>query len=81
MRDANKAINREKHPTPTIDDIVSDLNKASSFSQIDITAGYHQLELSPESLTLQHSTRLLDYAATNVYYSVLMQRLRHLRKK
>lgn len=45
MREANKAIKREKHPTPTIDDLAADLNSATVFSKLDLTAGYHQLEL------------------------------------
>ena len=28
MRDANKAITREKHPTPTIEELLQELNGA-----------------------------------------------------
>lgn len=49
MREANQAIKREKHLMPTIDDLVADLNGATLFSTLDLSSGYHQLELSPES--------------------------------
>jgi len=49
MRMANKAIIRERHPTPTIDDLISKLNGATVFSKIDLRSGYHQLPLAEES--------------------------------
>ena len=49
MREANQAILRERHLTPTIDDLIHDLNGASVFSKLDLNQGYHQLELAPES--------------------------------
>ena len=49
MRIPNVAIKRERHLTPTVDDIVSDLSGASWFSKMDLRAGYHQLPLHPDS--------------------------------
>ena len=49
MRAANKAINRERHITPTIDDVITELNGAQVFSTLDLNAGYHQVGLAPES--------------------------------
>ena len=49
MREANKAVKREKHLMPTIDNLVADLNGATVFSKLDRSSGYHQLELEPES--------------------------------
>ena len=49
MRDANKAIQRTRHVTPTIEDIVSDLNGTTVFSKVDLKAGYHQLTLDKPS--------------------------------
>ena len=46
---ANKAIERERHPTPTMDDIIHTLNGATVFSKLDLRSGYHQLVLEPES--------------------------------
>ena len=49
MREVNKPIKREKHLMPTIDDLIADLNGATHFSTLDLSSGYHQLELTPES--------------------------------
>lgn len=49
MRQANTAILRERHPQPTIEDGLNDLNGAQYFSKLDLTAAYHQLELDEES--------------------------------
>ena len=49
MQEANKAIKREKHHMPTIDDRIANLNGANHFSTLDLSSGYHQLELAPES--------------------------------
>lgn len=49
MRAANKAIGREKHPMPTIDDLIADMNGSKYFSKLDMTNAYHQLELEESS--------------------------------
>ena len=49
MRIPNKAIKRTRHIMPTIDDILMQLNQSTVFSKLDLTAGYHQLELTEES--------------------------------
>ena len=49
MRMANHAIQRERHPSPTVDDLINELNGAQVFSKLDLRAGYHQLSLAPES--------------------------------
>ena len=49
MRMANRAIRRERHPTPTTDDLIHTLNGATVFSKLDLRSGYHQLSLAPES--------------------------------
>ena len=49
MRMANKAIRRERHHKPTIDDLIHSMNGAKVFSKLDLRAGYHQLTLAPES--------------------------------
>lgn len=49
MHQANTAILRERHLTPTIDDVIHELNGAKVFSKLDLTAGYHQPELHPDS--------------------------------
>ena len=54
MRKANEAIKRERHITPTIDDIISKLNGAQVFSKLDMNNGFHQLFLSkdPRNITV-----------------------------
>ena len=49
MREANKAITRERHLMPTLGEVVHDLNGAKVFSKLDLNQGYHQLVLHPES--------------------------------
>ena len=49
MRHPNKAIKRERHITPTNDEITTDLNKACVFSKLDVNEGYHQIELAVKS--------------------------------
>lgn len=44
-REANKAIQRI---TPTLDDIIVDLNVAKYMSKTDLRAGYHQIKLASE---------------------------------
>ena len=52
MREANKAIIRTRHVTPTIEELVADLHGATVFSKIDLRSGYHQLTLKPESRSI-----------------------------
>ena len=49
MRQANKAIMRERHLIPTVDDLLAAVCDAKWFSVIDLNQAYHQLELHPES--------------------------------
>ena len=49
MRQANTAILRERHPQPTIEDLLNDLDGAQYFSKLDLTAACHQLELDEQS--------------------------------
>ena len=49
MRMPNQAIQRERHPSPTSDNLVDALNGAKIFSKLDLRSGYHQLSLAPES--------------------------------
>ena len=49
MRRANQAIKRERHITPTINEIIHDLNGACIFLKLDLNQGYNQLELDESS--------------------------------
>ena len=52
IRRANQAITRERHTTPTVDEIIHDLNGATVFSKLDLNQGYHQLELDLNSRSI-----------------------------
>ena len=49
MRKVNTAVERVRHPSPTVEEIIEKLNGASVFSKLDLTSGYHQIELDEDS--------------------------------
>ena len=49
MRAPNKAIKRERHIVPTVDDVITSLNGATRFTKLDLNQGYHQVELDESS--------------------------------
>ena len=49
MRQANKAIVREQHPNPTVDEILYKMNGSEVFSKLDLRLGYHQIVLEEKS--------------------------------
>ena len=49
MRRANSAIERERHPIPTIEEVLYDLNGSTVFSKLDLKWGFHQVELDEKS--------------------------------
>lgn len=49
MRRANASVIRERHPIPTVDEILYNLNGSSVFSKLDLNLGFHQIELDEES--------------------------------
>ena len=51
MRRANEAIIRERHPIPTIEEVLYDLNGATVFSKIHLKWGFHQIELDSRAIT------------------------------
>ena len=65
MREPNNAIIRERHNMPTLDELTYDLNGASVFSKLDLSSGYHHLELHPSSITSQRSGRTTVSTGTN----------------
>ena len=70
MRQANMAVERERFPIPTIDEVLQDLNQSKSFSKLDLTSGYHQIELSPESRDITILAHTRDSTGTNNSRSV-----------
>lgn len=49
MRRANEAIQRERHPIPTVEEITQDLSGSKIFSKLDLKWGYHQIVLTQDS--------------------------------
>lgn len=49
MRRANRAVLREKHPLPVIDELLGGIDGAIRFSKLDIKDAYHQIEISERS--------------------------------
>lgn len=49
MRQPNRAIQRERHVIPTLEDILAEVNGSKIFSVIDLNQAYHQMELDEES--------------------------------
>ena len=49
MREANKAILRSHHPIPLLEELLEEFNGHTLFSKLDLSHGYHQIELHPES--------------------------------
>ena len=41
MHIPNTAVKREQHVTPTLDDIIADINGSTVFSKLDLNQGYH----------------------------------------
>lgn len=49
MRQANRAVLRETHPFPLVDELLSSMTGAVRFSKIDVKDAYHQVEISEKS--------------------------------
>jgi hypothetical protein len=45
MRQANKAVQRERFPIPNVKDTLYQMNGATVFSKLDLTQSFHQIEL------------------------------------
>ncbi|XP_065067526.1 uncharacterized protein K02A2.6-like [Rhopilema esculentum] len=52
MRLANEAIERVRHPIPTVDDVRFELNGAKFFTKLDLQQAYHQLPLHESSRSI-----------------------------
>ena len=49
MRKPNVAIQRTRHITPTLDELISNMKNSKVCSKMDLKNGYHQLDLSPKN--------------------------------
>ena len=60
MRRANKAIQRERHPIPTTEEVLHHLNGSAVFSTLYQRWAFHQIELNEES------RQITTFVTTNV---------------
>ena len=90
MREANQAIERERHVMPTLQDFKAEVNGSKFFSKLDLKQAYHQLELEPESrfiTTFSTHEGLFRYkrlnygtcSAAEIFQNVLEKNLRDIR--
>ena len=49
MRRVIEAIQREKLPIPTVDEVLEEMNGSRVFSKLDMNMGFHQIELEDAS--------------------------------
>ena len=68
MRRANEAIVRERHPIPTVEELLHDLNGSTVFSKIDLKWGFHQILLSKES---RHVTTFVTHRGLYRYKQLM----------
>ena len=52
MRQANRAVQRERFPIPNLDLTLEQMNGAKVFSQLDLRSSFHQIPLEKDSLYL-----------------------------
>jgi hypothetical protein len=66
MRVVNTSVKRVRHPIPTIDELLQDMNSSKIFSKLDVTWAYHQIELKPESREITTFVTHKVYLGRNV---------------
>ena len=49
MRQANRAIFREKHPVPTLEEALQEISEEKVFGNLDLNMAFYQIELCPDS--------------------------------
>ena len=65
---ANEAIVRERHPSPTIEELWHDLNDSTVFSKVDLKFGFHQILPSEDS---QHITTSVTHCGLYRYKQLM----------
>ena len=68
MRRANEAIIRERHPIPTVEELLHDLNGSTVFSKADLKWGFHQILLSEDS---RHITTFVTHRGLYRYKQLM----------
>ena len=57
----NESVRRERHPLPTVDQVLTQLTRATIFSKLDATSDFWQVPLAPESALLTFITPFGHY--------------------
>ena len=71
MRMANEAILRTRYVTPTLDDIIHDLNGAVKYSKLDLVSAFEQLELHPDSRSISNfSTHIGLFRYKHLFFGI-----------
>uniref|UniRef100_A0A1B0DFM4 RNA-directed DNA polymerase n=1 Tax=Phlebotomus papatasi TaxID=29031 RepID=A0A1B0DFM4_PHLPP len=71
MRQVNKAIKRENHMMPVLEDFLPKLGSARIFSRLDIKNAFHQMELEPNS---RHITTFITHKGMFRYRRVIYKK-------
>ena len=89
IRMPNQAIQCERHPMPTVDDLIHKLNGATVCTKLDLRAGYHQLSLAEESRHITtfatqtglHRYKKLNFdtnSASEIFQHVISEQIRNI---
>lgn len=54
LKKLNQAVKREHYMLPYLDDIAQKLSKATVFSKLDASSGFHQIPLDKRELSFDH---------------------------
>lgn len=76
MRQATQAIQREKHPIPTVEETLQEISSAKVFTKLNLNMAYHQIELEPDSRDINNFTAPIGlYQYTRLLFGVNMARI------
>ena len=81
MPRANEAINRERLPIPTVDEVLEELNGSTVFSKLDLRHGFHQVELYTDSrdiTTFVTHEGLFRYISLNFGVNAAPEKYQHI---
>ncbi|MGR0243492.1 reverse transcriptase family protein, partial [Klebsiella pneumoniae] len=76
FRQLNENTCDETYPIPRFEDILDRLSGATTFSTLDLKAGYHQIQMHPPD---QHKTAFsferghYEFMPGNIFFSVLIK--------
>ena len=63
MREANQAMERERHIMPTLQNVQSEMNEAKSFSKIDLKQAYRRWNYARKTDSSPHSPHSKGYSS------------------